>query len=140
MKERLIELLQEYTDNNNGGGSNRGRADFLLANGVEVVDNKREIVDVLKSLPMLEANVEIAKMRVETIKKALECLTDEEKTIIDKIIMNGECPDDVSFEMNIERSTLYNKRKKALDKIYIALYGMSIENLSKKTLAGRTKL
>ena len=35
-RDRLIELLQEYTDNNNGGGSNHGRADYLLANGVIV--------------------------------------------------------------------------------------------------------
>lgn len=38
MRKRLIELLQEYTDNNNGGGSNHGRADYLLANGVVVID------------------------------------------------------------------------------------------------------
>lgn len=36
MRDRLIKLLQEYTDNNNGGGSNHGRADHLLANGVIV--------------------------------------------------------------------------------------------------------
>lgn len=36
MRDRLIELLQEYTDNNNGGGSNHGRADHLIANGVIV--------------------------------------------------------------------------------------------------------
>ena len=35
-RDRLIELLQEYTDKNNGGGSNHGRADHLLANGVIV--------------------------------------------------------------------------------------------------------
>lgn len=34
MRERLVELLQEYTDNNNGGGSNYGRADHLIENGV----------------------------------------------------------------------------------------------------------
>lgn len=33
----MIELLQEYTDNNNGGGSNHGLADYLLANGVIVL-------------------------------------------------------------------------------------------------------
>lgn len=33
-RDRLVELLQEYTDNNNGGGSNHGRADHLIANGV----------------------------------------------------------------------------------------------------------
>ena len=115
-------------------------AEHLIANGFGMVDNKTTIVDVLKSLPMLEANAKIAQMRVETIKIALECLTDEEKTIIDRMIMNGECPDDVSFEMNVERTTLYNKRKKALDKIYIALYGKAIENLSKKALEGRAKL
>lgn len=36
MKNRLVELLQEYTDNNNGGGSNHGRADYLIENGVIV--------------------------------------------------------------------------------------------------------
>ena len=36
MRDRLIELLQEFTDNNNGGGSNHGRADYLLENGVIV--------------------------------------------------------------------------------------------------------
>lgn len=36
MRDRLVELLQEYTDNNNGGGSNHGRAEYLLANGVIV--------------------------------------------------------------------------------------------------------
>lgn len=35
-RDRLITLLQEFTDNNNGGGSNHGRADFLIANGVIV--------------------------------------------------------------------------------------------------------
>lgn len=35
-RDRLIELLQEYTDDNNGGGSNHGLADYLLANGVIV--------------------------------------------------------------------------------------------------------
>lgn len=35
-RDRLIELLQEYSDNNNGGGSNHGRADYLLANGVSL--------------------------------------------------------------------------------------------------------
>ena len=34
MRDRLVELLQEYTDNNNGGGSNHGRADHLIANDV----------------------------------------------------------------------------------------------------------
>lgn len=36
MRDRLVELLQEYTDNNNGGGSNHGRADHLIANDVIV--------------------------------------------------------------------------------------------------------
>lgn len=35
-RDRLIELLQEYTNNNNGGGSNHERANYLLANGVIV--------------------------------------------------------------------------------------------------------
>ena len=32
-RDRLITLLQEFTDNNNGGGSNHGRADYLIENG-----------------------------------------------------------------------------------------------------------
>ena len=35
-RDRLVELLQEYTDNNNGGGNNHGRADHLIANDVIV--------------------------------------------------------------------------------------------------------
>lgn len=35
-RDRLITLLQEFTDNNNGGGSNHGRADYLIENGVIV--------------------------------------------------------------------------------------------------------
>ena len=40
MRDRLVELLQEYTDNNNGGGSNHRRADHLIANGVIVMPCK----------------------------------------------------------------------------------------------------
>lgn len=36
MRDRLVELLQEYTDNNNGGGSNHGRANYLIENGMIV--------------------------------------------------------------------------------------------------------
>lgn len=39
-REKLIKLLQEYTDDNNGGGSNYGRADYLLENGVTVLPCK----------------------------------------------------------------------------------------------------
>jgi hypothetical protein len=35
-KNKLVKLLQEYTDNNNGGGSNHGRADYLIENGIVV--------------------------------------------------------------------------------------------------------
>ena len=50
-RDRLIELLQEYTDNNNGGGSNHGLADYLLANGVivppcKVGDKVYQIIDM----------------------------------------------------------------------------------------------
>ena len=36
-RERLIELLSEYKENNNGGGSNNGLADYLFENGVVVL-------------------------------------------------------------------------------------------------------
>lgn len=39
-REKLIALLQEYTDDNNGGGSNHGRADYLLENDVVVLPCK----------------------------------------------------------------------------------------------------
>lgn len=38
-KEKLTELLQEYTNNNNGGGSNYERAEYLIANDVEIVQH-----------------------------------------------------------------------------------------------------
>ena len=38
-KAILIKLLQKYTDNNNGGGSNHERAEYLIANNVEIVQH-----------------------------------------------------------------------------------------------------
>ena len=38
-KEKLTELLQEYTGNNNGGGSNCEQAEYLIANDVEIIQH-----------------------------------------------------------------------------------------------------
>lgn len=39
-RERLIELINEYKENNNNGGSNGGLVDYLLENGVVVLPCK----------------------------------------------------------------------------------------------------
>ena len=65
MRDKLVELLIEYTDINNGGGSNHGRADHLIANGVIVPqwisvkdrlpnEDTRVLVDV--NIKKLDAN------------------------------------------------------------------------------------
>ena len=66
MRDRLIELLQEYTDNNNGGGSNHGRADYLLANGVIVPPCK--VGDIVYYPWVYDGQCGIAFSEVESIK------------------------------------------------------------------------
>lgn len=56
MRDRLVELLQEYTDKNNGGGSNHGRADHLIENGVVVP----QWISVKDRLPDNEERVLVA--------------------------------------------------------------------------------
>lgn len=59
MRDKLIELLQEFTDNNNGGGSNHGRADYLLENGVIVLPCKvGDTVYLLNADPRFRAFIE----------------------------------------------------------------------------------
>ena len=66
-RDRLIELLQEYTDNNNGGGSNYGRADYLLANGIIVPPCK-----VGEKVYMITPNGNIRNLNILSIDIELE--------------------------------------------------------------------
>ena len=92
------------------------------------VDNTKygEIIKLLKQLPQLKMNLEIAKMKVSIIEKALKVLTDEESKIINALFTKGEKAEDVAFDLNIERSTFYRKRNIALDKLMIAINGGEI--------------
>lgn len=58
-RDRLITLLQEFTDNNNGGGSNHGRVDYLIENGVIVPPCKvGQIVWLVRDGKIEETTVE----------------------------------------------------------------------------------
>lgn len=58
-RDRLITLLQEFTDNNNGGGSNHGRADYLIENGTICPPCKvGQIVYPLNADPRFRAFIE----------------------------------------------------------------------------------
>lgn len=78
MRDRLVELLQEYTDNNNGGGNNYGRADHLIANGVIVPPCK--VGDTVYC-------IEHKTIR-ECIVKLVKSLTYEDKTMF---FVEAEC-------------------------------------------------
>lgn len=92
-RERLIELLQEYTDNNNGGGSNHGRADHLLANGVIVPPCK--VGDTVYSC--LGKAYQVTKMDIKICSKHI--------TFLLKSGLNGEliC-DDSDFGKTVFRT------------------------------------
>lgn len=87
---------------------------------------KTQVIKILKQLPQLKTNAKIAQMRVSIIETALDVLTNEEKTIVDRMIIKGEEPETVSFELHIERSSLYRKKEQCLLKIGRALYGDDI--------------
>ena len=50
----------------------------------------KKVVSILRTLPQLKANVEVAKMQVFIIEKALNTLTAEEAPIAYKLFVNGE--------------------------------------------------
>lgn len=65
-RDRLIELLQEYTDDNNGGGSNHGLADRLLANGVIVPPCKvGDVVYEVNSDTPFDEDLRVMETKIE---------------------------------------------------------------------------
>ena len=90
-------------------------------------EREEKVIEMLKSLPLLEANLKIAQMRVDIIHTALATLTEDERTVICKMVIEKENEFDVGFAIYGERSTVYRKRKEALRKLETSLFGNQIE-------------
>lgn len=90
--------------------------------------NTKRAEALLRSYNALCVNAKIAQERVKTIDRALATLAPEEQLILHRMFMDAVewKPEDVAFELNVERSTYYRMRKTALKKLAIALYGCDI--------------
>ena len=84
---------------------------------------------IMRSYSALCLNAEIAKRRVNDINKALAILTPDEQLIIRRVFIeqreetSADTIFDLCDELHIERSQVYRKRKAALEKLTIALFG-----------------
>lgn len=92
------------------------------------IEPHRDVMKVLQSYKALCINVQIAKNKVDMIDKALSVLEPEELKIVRYMCMESVegAAEDLSFELDISRSDVYRKRRKALDKLSVALYGCDI--------------
>lgn len=85
----------------------------------------------MRELSLSDHSEELLEKRRETertvacAERAMAMLTDEERFILDKMIINnGSCPvDDLCEQCICEKSNLYRLRKRALDKFTMAMYG-----------------
>lgn len=92
-----------------GGGS--GREDMLLSRMVEVAE--------------LENRLRAVKWWLSPVERALECLTEEERLVLDRFYihpMKGSA-DRLCDELNLERTAIYRRKDDALRHFTIALYG-----------------
>lgn len=92
-----------------GGGS--GREDMLLSRMVEVAE--------------LENRLRMVKWWLSPVERALECLTEEERLVLDRFYihpMKGSA-DRLCDELNLERTAIYRRKDDALRHFTIALYG-----------------
>lgn len=95
-----------------GGGS--GREDALLSNLV----HREE----------LKSQFEQAKLWCSVVERSMECLTDEERTVLDRFYIHparGNV-DRLCEELGIEVAAVYRRRNDALRKLTLAMYGVDV--------------
>ena len=101
------------------GISVQGKKSTLEERLAAVIDEKTELVERLRK----------TKAQRRRIEKALEMLTPEEQEILKKFYIervDGETKMDLCDELGIERSELYRRKDRALDRLEFVLYGDDI--------------
>lgn len=89
---------------------------------------QKQVEEILGTYNALCVNAEISQRRINNINKALAVLNPEEQCIVRNFYMDvsGKNAEDLCEELNLERSSLYRKKQRALEKVAIALYGCDV--------------
>lgn len=90
--------------------------------------SQKRAEDILRSYNALCLNAKIAKRRVDDINNAMKLLSPDEQLIVQKMLIDPytNVDFDLCEALHIERSQLYRNRKKAIDKITMALFGCDV--------------
>ena len=83
------------------------------------------LIDNIDRRNRLERNVELAKTFVRRIDRALEQLTENERTVLQYFYINRthNYINDLCDKLNVERATVYRIKNEAIYNFTIALYG-----------------
>lgn len=94
-----------------GGGN--GREDMLLSSIVKEEE--------------LERALQTARIDVELTVAGLECLSDEERMILDRFYIHPlkGAADSLANELNLDTKTVYKRKDAALRRFTISLYGVT---------------
>lgn len=98
-----------------GGGSGSGEPDDKIANNIA-----RRIE--------LNNRLRCTRLRINQIKKAMECLEDKEKTVLEILYVNGSYKniDYACQRLGYEKSNIYKLRDRSLRKLARALLGIGV--------------
>lgn len=111
LKANYVSIRGSAPDEISVKGGGGGQEDALLSN----IALREE----------LERKRDDAEAWVKLVSRALDCLDDEERLILDRFYIHREKRhvDRLSEELRIERQAVYNRKDKALRHFTIALYG-----------------
>ncbi len=115
--EKIKNLEEEYSvirakqiDNVDGGDSRR---------------SEERLINNIDERMILERGLKIAKRDVELMQKALSCLDQRERFIIDQYYLEESSMEWIAKELNFKTSQVYNFKDKAEAKIATMNYGIS---------------
>lgn len=92
-------------------------------------DNIQEekLITVIAKKEQLKAELEFNKRRIADIERILEKLPDDDRQIVDRMIINDEkyAADRLAQELGYEIRQIYNKRNSAIRQMALLRYGAS---------------
>jgi DNA-directed RNA polymerase specialized sigma subunit len=81
------------------------------------------VVNGIEKIDILKARYRCAKDYIEWFMPAWEELNDDERYILEKFYLDEKSIYDICEHFNIERSSAYNKKNRAVEKLSTLLYG-----------------
>lgn len=96
--------------------------------------NVREdaIINNIAQRQELEAELKNAREWMRIVDRALQCLSEEDRMILERMYIHPEmgAVDQLCYDLNLEKSSVYRYRDKALQTFSLALYGTTGEDFS----------